>query len=249
MTKRNDKSITVAICHHDPKVIDEVHYEIAGPSNLRFIESPVPSGLRFVARPHSTLKVLVIDQKVEPRESENIWEETALMTPETLVVVIARSGRDRKRIHGTAHRIVLGPNATGQQIATAIRQLRVTRGQEARQAHIEGVIWVDPSICRVRVHDRDVPMSLEEFHMLMYLAADPYETVTKVELAQRLLNGVKTPSGSNIREIEKTARKLKRTLADAHLDAVIDQVGLGYQLLPSIQQKHRPAPVMLKAAA
>lgn len=247
MTKHNDKTTSVGICLGNEEVSNELLYEIVGLPNLTAIETTALSGLRPVANHRVDLKVLVIDQKIEPRESETIWQE-ASASPDTLVVVIARTFTEQKRIAETSRRIVLGPDATGQQIAEAIKRMKIRRGQSAKAAFEAGVIWLDPATGRVQVNHREIKVPADELKLLTVMAADPYRLFPKEELVTTVLE-TKAIGRSEVRKVEQLAHRLRRTLANAGLDAVKEPMGVGFQLLPQSVAKRTDTPVNLKAAA
>lgn len=251
MTKHNPKTIrtnpVVAICHTDEEIVGDIKHVMLRDHQAAVGHTTVPSELRSTFRLNNPVIILVIEQAIEPRETETIWTEAA-PDPSILTVVIARSFREQKRIGQTELRKVLGPNADSIEIVEAIEQLRKRRGRIAREAFEAGVIWLEPSTGRVRVHNRDVKVASDEFKLLEILASKPFRLFPKDELAMTLTGGTAIVR-SDIRFVENLAHRLRHTLAAAQLDAVIEPAGLGFQLLPASVQKSNESPVVMKAAA
>lgn len=250
MTKSKNNSLpVVAVCHTSEEIIGDLGFVLQRDPHRAhaFGSTPTPSDLRNMFCLHNPVKVLVIEQAIEPRETEQIWNE-ATDDPSLLVVVVARSFREQKRIKPTERRIVLGPNADSTAILDAIRLLRIRRGQKSRAAFETGVIWLDPATGRVRAHNRDVKMPTDEFQLLQVLAEQPFRVFPKDELAITL-TGQRAIQRSDIRFVEKLAHRLRHTLAAAHVAAVIEPAGLGFQLFPTVVAKSSDTPVFVKAAA
>ncbi len=250
MTKHNTNNAPkFAVCHTNPEIVGDLRYVLQRDcqAGTAFGATTTPSDLRAMFRFNAPVKVLVIEQSIEPRETEQIWNE-ATDDPSLLIVVIARSIQDQERIKETDRRIVLGPDAGSTDILDAIRKLRVRRGQKAREAFETGVIWMDPATGRVRVRNRNVNVPSDEFKLLTVLADQPFRMFPKDELAIAL-TGQTAIQRSDIRYVEKVAHRLRHTLAEAHLDAVKEPAGLGFQLFPNVLAKSSDNPVFVKAAA
>lgn len=249
MTKANNHRPIIAICHTSEEIIGDLRHVLQRDirAGVSFGATQTPSELRAMFHINAPVKVLVIEQSIEPRETEQIWDESA-NDPSLLLVIIARSVQDRNRIKETDRRIVLGPDSVSTEILDAIHTLRVRRGQKARAAFETGVIWIDPATGRVRVRNRDVKMPADEFKLLTVLADQPFRLFPKDELAVAL-TGLTAIQRSDIRYVERLAHRLRHTLADAHVDAVKEPAGLGFQLFPTVVAKNSDNPVFVKAAA
>ena len=249
MTKKNNTMPMAAVCHTDEAIIGDLRFALQGDPRWRhaFGATDTPSQLRNIFRVNNPIKVLVIEQAIEPRETEQVWTE-ATEDPSILTVVVARSVREQKRIKPTDRRIVLGPDSESGEIVDAIRTLRIRRGEKARAAFETGVLWLDPATGRVRAHNRDVKITDNEFQLLAILADQPFRLFPKDELAMTITGGTSIQR-SDIRFVEKVAHQLRKTLAAAHVDAVIEPAGLGFQLFPTVVAKTSDSPVFTKVAA
>ena len=190
MTKKNNTMPMAAVCHTDEAIIGDLRFALQGDPRWRhaFGATDTPSQLRNIFRVNNPIKVLVIEQAIEPRETEQVWTE-ATEDPSILTVVVARSVREQKRIKPTDRRIVLGPDSESGEIIDAIRTLRIRRGEKARAAFETGVLWLDPATGRVRAHNRDVKITDTEFQLLAILADQPFRLFPKDELAMTITGG------------------------------------------------------------
>lgn len=246
MTKNNNTPI-VAICHNNEEIVGDIKHVMVRDHNAAVGSTLEASQIRATFRVSNPVKILVLDQSINPAEIESIWTDVT-PDPSMLVVVAARSGRDQKKIAETDRRIVVGPLATSTDILDAIEKLRIRRGRKARAAFEAGVIWLDPASGRVRVHNRDIKVPADQFKLLEILASQPFRTFPKEELAVTMTGGTAI-SRSDVRFIERTAHRLRDTLANAHLAAVIEPAGIGFQLFSTVFEKTSSQPVLTKAAA
>lgn len=250
----NDKNnnTTVVIGHTSEEIVLDIKYVMNQRHSIPVLVANTPSAFRALSfrygnQATNRVTVYVIDQSIEPRESEAIWVD-AENNDNALVVVCAKSHRDKKRIPDTDRRIVLGPDADSTSILDAIQTLRVRRGRNAQEAFEAGVIWLDPATGRVRVHNRDIKVPADQFKALEVLADNPFRTVPKDELAITL-TGNRAISRREVRDTERVCHRLRRTLKNANLDAVLEPAGIGFQLLPVTISKAKHTPVQMKVAA
>ncbi len=250
----NDKTnnTTVVIGHTSEEIVLDIKYVMNERHSIPVLVANRPSafrilGVRYGIQPTNQVTIYVIDQSIEPREAESVWTD-AETNENALVVVCAKSDQDKKRIAETSRRIVLGPDADSTSILEAIHTLRVRRGRNAQEAFEAGVIWLEPATGRVRVHNRDIKVPADQFKALEVLASDPFRTFPKDELTITL-TGNRAISRREVRDTERLCHRLRRTLKDAHLDAVLEPAGIGFQLLPVAISKAKHTPVQMKVAA
>lgn len=226
----------VISCYLAEEHHEEVHGQLYEQDMLNVRRISGPLQFRIMLEHFSdSVNVFVIDQALNRDLAESFWTE-AEAHENAVTVVIAESDNARETIGTNDRRKTLGPDATAAEIADAVHMVRRWRGAARAEANSNNVLWMDPTTNRVRVLNREIHMTADEYQLLQVLAADPYRTFPKRELAAKFKNTDQVSNGQ-VRSTEKVAHQLRRTLKTAELEAVIEPVGIGFQLLPNIRKK------------
>jgi DNA-binding response OmpR family regulator len=98
----------------------------------------------------------------------------------------------------------------------------------ARERLRAGPICVELATRRVTVHGRPVALATKEYELLLELASDPERVFTKEQLL-RSVWGYRALGRT--RTLDSHASRLRRKLAQAGADAVVNVWGVGYRLL------------------
>ncbi|NBC38121.1 response regulator [Novosphingobium sp. FSY-8] len=145
------------------------------------------------------IMITALDQDIDKLQALRIGADDYVVKPFNPVEVVARLRAILRR--------------TGQGAAGAV--LRV------------GAIEVDTDSHIVRVHGRDLPLTLTEFRLLLHMARSPHKTFARGELVDACLPG----SDALDRTVDSHISKLRRKLEEAGVAGVPAGVrGVGYRM-------------------
>ena len=119
-------------------------------------------------------------------------------------------------------------------VRAVLRRTRLLGGRGAGKLLRVGLLEIDNDAYSARVYDANgqpqaLPLTLTEFRLLAYLAAQPRRCFARHELVEACLPG----SEAFERVIDSHLSKLRRKLQDAGCGDLIDTVrGVGYRLWP-----------------
>jgi DNA-binding response OmpR family regulator len=150
--------------------------------------------------------------------------------PQLPVIVLTGRGAQTDRVRGLgagADDYVTKPFSLDELRARIGAVLRRRVGRREGPARI-GELTLDPLQRRVRVGEREVPLSKKEFTLLRVLARDPTRVFTKAELLQEVW-GYSSPGKT--RTLDSHASRLRRKLDPEHSRYVVNCWGIGYRLI------------------
>lgn len=92
-----------------------------------------------------------------------------------------------------------------------------------------GALQIDNAARRVKVGDREIPLTLTEFNLLSVLAANPERVLTRAQLRDRVWG---YPHDLDDHSVDPHVQRLRRKLSDVLItDVILEAIpGLGYRL-------------------
>ncbi len=92
-----------------------------------------------------------------------------------------------------------------------------------------GTLQIDNIARRVKVGDREIPLTMTEFNLLSVLAANPERVLTRAQLRDRVWG---YPHDLDDHSVDPHVQRLRRKLSDVPLtDVILEAIpGLGYRL-------------------
>jgi DNA-binding response OmpR family regulator len=92
-----------------------------------------------------------------------------------------------------------------------------------------GALQIDNVARRVKVGDREIPLTLTEFNLLSVLAANPERVLTRAQLRDRVWG---YPHDLDDHSVDPHVQRLRRKLSDVPItDVILEAIpGLGYRL-------------------
>ena len=92
-----------------------------------------------------------------------------------------------------------------------------------------GTLRIDNVARRVKVGDREIPLTMTEFNLLSVLAANPERVLTRAQLRDRVWG---YPHDLDDHSVDPHVQRLRRKLSDVSITGVILEAipGLGYRL-------------------
>jgi DNA-binding response OmpR family regulator len=92
-----------------------------------------------------------------------------------------------------------------------------------------GTLQIDHLARRVKVGDREIPLTMTEFNLLYVLAANPERVLTRAQLRDRVWG---YPHDLDDHSVDPHVQRLRRKLSDVSItDVILEAIpGLGYRL-------------------
>lgn len=92
-----------------------------------------------------------------------------------------------------------------------------------------GTLQIDHVARRVKVGDREIPLTMTEFNLLYVLAANPERVLTRAQLRDRVWG---YPRDLDDHSVDPHVQRLRRKLSDVSItDVILEAIpGLGYRL-------------------
>lgn len=150
--------------------------------------------------------------------------------PDLPVMVLSGAASERDRVRGIAEGAddyLVKPIHYPELLARLRAVLRRCTGRRSGACRV-GDLLVDPETRVVRVGAREVELSNKEFSLLRALASEPVRVFTKQELLRDVWG---FRSEGRTRTLDSHASRLRRKLAAAGGQYVVNVWGVGYRLL------------------